>query len=58
MNRYEDDDLVLLPDDAEYYEDYGYKDYGYKDYVMEMKIMKMIAIWMVTGEGEKQLVQR
>ena len=43
-NRYEDHNLVLLPDDAECYEDYGYKDYGYDDYVMEMKIMKMIVI--------------
>ena len=43
-NRYKDDDLVLLSDDAEGYEDYYYKDYGYKDYIMEMKIMKMIAI--------------
>ena len=41
---YEDDDLVLLSDNAEGYEDYDYKDYGYEDYVMKMKIMKMIAI--------------
>ena len=25
----ENDDLVLLPDDAEHYEDYGCKSYGY-----------------------------
>ena len=43
-NRYKDDDLVLLSDHTEGYEDYDYKDYGYEDYIMEMKIMKMIAI--------------
>ena len=30
-NTREDDDLVLLSDNAELYEDYGYEDYGYED---------------------------
>ena len=34
-NTHEDDNLVLLPDDTERYEDYGYKDYGYEDYGCE-----------------------
>ena len=34
-NTREDDDLVLLSDNAELYEDYGYEDYGYEDYGCE-----------------------
>ena len=28
----EDDDLIVVQDDAKHYKDYGYEDYGHKDY--------------------------